>query len=90
MTGTVRYASLNAQLGNEQSRRDDLEAIGYMIAYFIRRGELPWKGVKVKNKRDRAAMLIKLKEDCTFEHLLEGSPHEIIDFMNYCRNLGFA
>ncbi|KAK3044022.1 hypothetical protein LTS18_002383, partial [Coniosporium uncinatum] len=36
LVGMIRYASINAQLGNEQSLYDDMESLGYVLIYFLR------------------------------------------------------
>jgi casein kinase I family protein HRR25 len=87
LTGTARYASLNTHLGFEQSRRDDLESLGYVLLYFLN-GELPWQGIDAKNKNEKYDLIMEVKAMISMEKLTEGR-EEFIKYMEYCRSLGF-
>nr|UHH90569.1 doubletime [Pyrrhocoris apterus] len=88
LTGTARYASLNTHLGIEQSRRDDLESLGYVLMYF-NRGSLPWQGLKAATKRQKYERISEKKVSFTIEDLCKGYPGEFSQYLNYCRSLGF-
>jgi serine/threonine protein kinase len=88
LTGTARYASVNTHLGIEQSRRDDLESIGYILIYFLK-GTLPWQGLQAKHKNEKYDKIKEKKIQTTVEALTRGLPEEFSKYLNYCRNLKF-
>ena len=88
LTGTARYASINAHAGVEQSRRDDLEAIGYVIMYFLR-GALPWQGINTRNREEKYKKIMEKKMSTSLEELCQGFPIEFMTFINYCKALKF-
>lgn len=88
LTGTARYASLNTHLGAEQSRRDDLESLGYVLLYLLK-GSLPWQGLKVKSKQQKYDAIKEKKKSTTIESLCEGYPGEFAAYLNACRQLRF-
>jgi len=88
LTGTARYASCNAHNGLEQSRRDDMESIAYVILYFFRK-KLPWQGLKCKDKNEKHAKIKELKMSITPEKLFEGIPKEFADYLTMVKKLGF-
>ena len=88
LTGTARYASINALNGLTQSRRDDLEAVGYVLLYFLR-GKLPWQGLHVKNKEDRYHRIMEIKIETKPHQLCKGFPIQFEQYVDYTRKLEY-
>ena len=88
LTGTARYASINALQGYEQSRRDDLESFGYVLAYLLR-GSLPWQGIAAKTKEEKYAKILNKKINIPIEKLIKNEPQELINYIKYTRILKY-
>ncbi|XP_012783210.2 casein kinase I-like [Ochotona princeps] len=88
IVGTARFASINTHRGIEQSRRDDLESLGYVFTYF-NRGSLPWQGLKAATKRKKFEKVGQQKLSIPLEELCGGFPEEFTTYLQICRKLGF-
>ena len=88
LVGTARYTSLNSHLGIEQCRRDDLEAVGYLLIYFLK-GNLPWQNLQIENKNEKFKKIMEIKKNTTSETLCKGTPDEFASYLNYTKKLQF-
>ena len=91
--GSLAYSSVNGNAGYEQSRRDDLESLGYMLV-FLATNKLPWKNKKImQNIKDKINTeeeeIYKMKKTLIPKKMCEGLPEEFIDYIKYCRKLEF-
>ncbi|KAJ3383091.1 casein kinase I [Entophlyctis sp. JEL0112] len=88
LSGTARYMSINTHLGREQSRRDDLEALGHVFFYLLR-GSLPWQGLKAATNKQKYEKIGEKKQTTPIPELCEGLPEEFSIYQNYARDLKF-
>ncbi len=86
-TGTPRYSSKNNHNGIEQSRRDDMESIGYMLIYLMK-GRLPWQGLD-DDKKTKYSLILNKKTIIDVSELCKDLPKQTVTYMNYVNNLQF-
>jgi serine/threonine protein kinase len=89
LTGTARYASVNALRGSEQARRDDLESLGYVWLYLLR-GSLPWMGLTGRDQKQKYARIADVKSRTSFEQLCRGFPEEFIKYFTMVKGMQFT
>lgn len=75
-------------MGKEQSRRDDLESIGFILIYLLK-GALPWQGLRLKKAEDITKAITRIKEATLLNDLCKDLPLETLTYMQYCRSLEF-
>ena len=88
--GSLRYLSINGNKGFEQSRRDDLESLGYMLI-FLATGTIPWiqyENIEIDVVK-KYLLVYKIKKNIPTEKLCKGLPDEMIEYINYCKGLHF-
>ena len=88
LIGTARFASINAMEGLSQSRRDDLESLGYMLIYFLK-GKLPWQNFLIKNKEERYNKIKQTKKEIAINELCSNCPKEIGQYITYVKKLKY-
>lgn len=89
-TGNARYASLNNHLGCQQSRRDDLEGVAYMLIFFLT-GSLPWinAGSASKDPIQRMKIVGQVKLMTSITTICQGTPPEFETFLRNVRRLKY-
>ncbi|KAA6385690.1 MAG: putative Casein kinase I, partial [Streblomastix strix] len=89
ITGTVRYCSMHTHNGADQSRRDDMEAVGYVLVYLLK-GYLPWQGVRGNTRAEKQEAIGVMKNTIDLrQQLCTNMPDEFAIYLEYVRGLAF-
>ena len=86
--GTAAFASLNCHMRKSQSRRDDLEAMGYVFLFCLNNMSLPWD---LENPNEETFdNIYPKKSQLSSQEMFAGHPQCFCEYMSYTRKLGFT
>ena len=86
MVGTPRFASVTAHLGLESTYRDDMEALGYIWVYLLKK-KLPWQGIQAEDGQKKLELIARTKSETKPEVLCSEMPEVFSAYLNYARGL---
>ena len=66
----------------EQSRRDDLESLGYVFVYFLK-GSLPWQGLRAATNKQKYEKVGEKKQMTPIKELCEGLPGRLPFYVRF-------
>ena len=88
LIGNARYSSINALEGGTQSRKDDLESIGYLLMFLLL-GRLPWQGKVSHSNVNEYYKILEIKKETNPEELCQGLSKQFEEYLKYTRNLEY-
>lgn len=80
LIGTPTYASIHSHECREQSRRDDLESLGYVLMYLYK-GKLPWQNIE-----QNIEAVGSMKKTMDFRQIY---PQVLVDYIDHVKSLQF-
>ena len=88
LVGTVRYASVDTHRGIEQSRKDDMESLGYMLVYLLK-GSLPWQNMHGDTLSQKYEKIHRVKTSTSLDALCADVPGAFCEYLRMCREMAF-
>ncbi|KAL6884276.1 casein kinase 1, delta subunit [Trichoderma longibrachiatum] len=88
LMGVGRRGNILYAIDFEQSWRDDLESLGYVLVFFAL-GSLPWQGLKATTDQKKQELVKHMKTSLSAEELCAGLPDAFAKYIDYTRSLRF-
>ena len=83
--GNLKYASIDSHFGNNISKKDDLESLGYVLMNFLL-GHLPWEKINSNDLNEKIEKIGKRKQ-FFLENELESLPRRVAQYFSYVKTL---